>query len=118
RAKVGRMRAAVGKVAPLQLHVLAGPDEPPPRVQLLGGEEGWIGTGLSVAVLVPLPGEVFSEATLQVLRGDSGELFAATQRGDLAYNGHYRVFRDLSDATNLEGGLSYGLGPNGLTSLS
>ena len=117
-AKVGRMRTAFGKINPLHLHVLPWPDEPLPLVNLLGGEEGWIGTGLSVAVLVPLPGEVFSEATLQVLRGDSGELFAATQRGDLAYNGHYRVFRDLSEATNLEVGLSYGLGPNGLTSRS
>jgi hypothetical protein len=42
------------------------------------------------------------------------ELFAAPQRGDLAYNGHYKVFGDLSEATNLEVGLSYGQGPNGL----
>ena len=117
-AKVGRMRTGFGKVNPLHLHVLPWPDEPLPLVNLLGGEEGWIGTGLSVAVLLPLPGEVFSEATLQVLRGDSGELFAASQRGDLAYDGHYRVFSDLSEATNLEVGLSYGLGPNGLTSQS
>jgi len=117
-AKVGRMRTAFGKINPLHLHVLPWADEPLPNVNLLGGDEGWIGTGLSLAVLVPLPGEVFSEATLQVLRGDSGELFAATQRGDLAYNGHYRVFRDLTEATNLEVGLSYGLGPNGLTSRS
>jgi len=117
-AKVGRMRTAFGKINPLHLHVLPWPDEPLPLVNLLGGEEGWIGTGLSVALLVPLPGEVFSEATLQVLRGDSGELFAARDRGALAYNGHYRVFSDLSEATNLEVGLSYGQGPNGLTSRS
>ena len=117
-AKVGRMRTAFGKINPLHLHVLPWPDEPLPLVNLLGGEEGWIGTGLSVALLVPLPGEVFSEATLQVLRGDSGELFAAPDRGALAYNGHYRVFSDLSEATNLEVGLSYGRGPNGLTSRS
>ncbi len=114
-AKVGRMRTAFGKINPLHLHVLPWPDEPLPIVNLLGGEEGWIGTGLSVSALVPLPGEIFSEATLQVLRGDSGELFAAPDRGSLAYNGHYRVFRDLSEATNLEVGLSYGQGPNGLT---
>jgi hypothetical protein len=114
-AKVGRMRTAFGKINPLHLHVLPWPDEPLPLVNLLGGEEGWIGTGLSVALLVPLPGEIFSEATVQVLRGDSGELFAAPERGDLAYNGHYRIFSDLSEATNLEVGLSYGQGPNGLT---
>jgi hypothetical protein len=114
-AKVGRMRTAFGKINPLHLHVLPWPDEPLPIVNLLGGEEGWIGTGVSAAFLLPLPGDVFSEATVQVLRGDSGELFAAPDRGDLAYNGHYRVFGDLSEATNLEVGLSYGQGPNGLT---
>ncbi|HEX9428119.1 MAG TPA: hypothetical protein VGA64_10050 [Candidatus Polarisedimenticolia bacterium] len=113
-AKVGRMRTAFGKINPLHLHVLPWPDEPLPNVNFLGGEEGWIGTGVSVAFLVPLPGEIFSEATVQVLRGDAGTLFAAPDRGDLAYNGHYRVFSDLSEATNLEVGLSYGQGPNGL----
>src|SRR5437899_1324944 len=108
-AKVGRMRTAFGKINPLHLHVLPWPDEPLPIVNLLGGEEGWIGTGLSTALLVPLPGDVFSEVTVQVLRGDSGELFAAPDRGSLAYNGHYRVFGDLSEATNLEVGVSYGL---------
>ncbi len=117
-AKVGRMRTAFGKINPLHLHVLPWPDEPLPIVNLLGGEEGWIGTGLSTALLVPLPGDVFSEVTVQVLRGDSGELFAAPDRGSLAYNGHYRVFSDLSEATNLEVGVSYGLGPNGLTPTS
>ena len=116
-AKVGRMRTAFGKINPLHLHVLPWPDEPLPIVNLLGGEEGWIGTGVSGAFLLPL-GDVFSEATVQVLRGDSGELFAAPQRGDLAYNGHYRVFGDLSEATNLEVGLSYGQGPNSLVTRS
>ncbi len=117
-AKVGRMRTAFGKINPLHLHVLPWPDEPLPIVNLLGGEEGWIGTGVSGAFLIPLPGDVFSEATVQVLRGDSGELFAAPERGDLAYNGHYRVFGDLSEATNLEVGLSYGQGPNSLVTRS
>lgn len=116
--KVGRMRTGFGKINPLHLHVLPWADEPLPIVNLLGGDEGWIGTGVSTAILVPLPGDIFSEATVQVLRGDSGGLFAATQRGDLAYNGHYRVFGDLTEATNLEVGLSYGLGPNGVTSQS
>jgi hypothetical protein len=112
-AKVGRMRTAFGKINPLHLHILPWADEPLPIVNLLGGEEGWIGTGVSGAFLLPL-GDVYSEATVQVLRGDSDGLFAAPQRGDLAYNGHYKVFGDLSEATNLEVGLSYGQGPNGL----
>jgi len=111
--KVGRMRIAFGKVNTMHLHVLPWPDEPLPVVNLLGGEEGWVGTGVSMAKLVPLPGDVFSELTLQVLRGDSDGLFVASKRSDLAYNAHYRMFADLSDSTNLDLGLSYGLGPNG-----
>jgi hypothetical protein len=111
-ARVGRMRASFGKVNTLHLHTLPWPDEPLPVVNLLGGEEGWIGTGVSVARLFPV-GDTFTEGTLQVFRGDSDGLFAGESRGDLAYNGHYRIFKDLTDATNLDVGLSYGVGPNG-----
>ena len=110
-AKVGRMRASFGKVNTLHLHVLPWPDEPLPVVNLLGGEEGWIGTGVSVARLLPV-GDTFTEGTLQVFSGQEGGPFAGERRGDLAYNGHYRVFKDLTDATNLDLGLSYGVGPN------
>ena len=117
-AKVGRMRTSFGKINTLHLHVLPWPDEPLPVVNLLGGEEGWIGTGVSVAKLIPLPGDVFSELTLQVFDGDADDLFAAPSRSDLSYNGHYRVFSDLSESTNLDLGLSYGAGPTGSPSSS
>lgn len=111
-AKVGRMRVAFGKINTLHLHVLPWPDEPLPVVNLLGGEEGWIGTGASFARLIPLPADIFSELTAQVFRGDSDGLFQAQKRSDLAYNAHYRVFADLSESTNLDLGFSYGAGPN------
>jgi hypothetical protein len=114
-AKVGRMRAGFGKINTLHLHVLPWPDEPLTVVNLLGGEDGWIGTGVSVARLFPLPGDTFSEATVQVFQGTADGLFEAKKRGDLAYNGHYRVFRDLTESTNLDLGLSYGVGHNGTT---
>jgi hypothetical protein len=111
-AKVGRMRTMFGKVNGLHLHVLPWPDEPLPVVNLLGGEEGWIGTGVSVARLLPV-GNVFTEGTLQVFRGEAEGLFEGEKRSDLSYNGHYRVFADLTEASNLDLGLSYGFGPNG-----
>jgi hypothetical protein len=114
-AKVGRMRVTFGGINPLHLHVLPWPDEPLAVVNLLGGEDGWIGTGASLARLLPLPGDTFSELTAQVFRGDSPNLFAAPTRGALAYNGHYRIFRDLTEALNLNLGLSYAYGPNGTT---
>ena len=113
-ARVGRMRAGFGKVNTLHAHVLPWADQPLPVVNLLGSDEGWIGTGLSVARLIPL-GDTFSEATLQVFRGDAEGLFEGAKRSDLSYNAHYRLFRDLTEATNLDLGLSYGLGPNGVT---
>jgi hypothetical protein len=110
--KAGRMRAAFGKVNTLHLHTLPWPDEPLPVTNILGGEEGWIGTGVSVARLFPV-GNLFTEGTLQIFRGDAAGLFEGRRRSDLSYNGHYRVFADLTDASNLDVGLSYGLGPNG-----
>lgn len=112
--KAGRMRVAFGKTNPLHFHTLPWVDQPLPVVNLLGGEEGWIGTGLSLAKLIPLPADTFSEATLQVFRGEAEGLFAGEERGDLAINARYRLFRDLTEATNLDFGLSLGRGPNGL----
>jgi hypothetical protein len=109
-AKVGRMRVNFGKVNTLHLHSLPWADQPLPVLNLLGGDEGWIGTGVSVSRLFPL-GDTFSEATVEVLRGDAEGLFEARKRSDLAYNGHYRLFRDLTESTNLDVGLSYAQGP-------
>jgi hypothetical protein len=111
-AKVGRIRTSFGKANTLHLHVLPWPDEPLPVVNLLGGDEGWIGTGASVSRLFPV-GDVFTEGTLQVFRGEAEGLFEGERRSDLSYNGHYRVFADLTEASNLDLGLSYGFGPNG-----
>lgn len=111
-AKVGRMRVSFGKINTLHLHVLPWPDAPLPIVNLLGGEEGWKGTGISLARLIPMPADIFSELTAQVFRGEADGLFVLHNRSDLAYNGHYRLFKDLSEATNLDLGFSYGAGPN------
>jgi hypothetical protein len=109
-AKVGRIRASFGKTNALHLHSLPWTDSPLPLVNLLG-EEGWVGDGVSVARILPLPADTFSELTLQAFRGDSEGLFTAAQRSDLAYAARYRVFRDLTEATNLDLGVSYGWGP-------
>src|SRR4029079_15527446 len=111
-AKVGRMRAQFDKTNPLHLHVLPWPDEPLPITNLLGGDEGWAGDGIQVSRLMPLPGDTFSEATVQVFRGEREGLFEPDKRSDLAYDLRYRVFRDLTEATNLDLGVSWAQGPN------
>ncbi len=111
--KVGKFRAQIGKVNLMHLHVLPWADEPLPIVNLLGGEEGWKDAGLSVAKILPLPGDTFSELTLQVFRGESEGLFEAPSRSDIAYLAHYRAYRDLGDDHNLELGSTWARGHNG-----
>ena len=113
--KAGKFKAQFGKINTLHAHVLPWADEPLPLANLLGSEEGWNDSGLSVARLIELPGDTFSELTGQVFRGDVEGLFAAPDRGKLAWLGQYRVYRDLGDDHNLEAGVSYGQGFNGTT---
>jgi hypothetical protein len=109
--RVGKMRAAFGKVNALHNHVLPWTDRPLVINNLVDGEEGIDDAGISVARLIPA-GTLFLEATGQVFRGDSGELFRSSKRGDLAYVGHLRAYHDISESTNVDLGASYSYGHN------
>jgi hypothetical protein len=114
--KVGKMRAAFGKVNGLHNHVLPWTDRPLVMQNLVGGEDGINDAGISMARLIPNPW-IFLEATGQVFRGDSGEdLFKTSERSDLSYVGHIRGYQDLSESTNIDlgGSYSYGHNPAGL----
>jgi hypothetical protein len=78
---------------------------------LVGGEEGNNDAGFSVARLIPNPW-IFLEATGQVFRGDSDDLFRSTKRGDLNYVGHLRGYHDITENTNIDIGVSYSRGHN------
>ena len=108
--KVGKTKAAFGKVNTLHTHMLSWADRPLVTNNLLGGEEGITDSGLSVARLISNPW-IFLEATGQVYRGSSG-VFAADRRRDLTYVGHLRAYHDLSDDANLDVGGSYARGHN------
>jgi len=110
-AKVGRMRASFGKINTLHLHVLPWADEPLPLVNLVGGEEGWKGDGVSVSKLLPIA-DTFTELTVQAFHPGTAGLFESDRRQNVTYNAHYRIFGDLTDASNLDFGLSYADGPN------
>src|SRR5262245_37455539 len=71
--KVGKMRAAFGKVNTFHTHQMPWPDRPLVTENLVGGEEGIADAGVSVARLVPNRW-MFLEATGQVYRGDSGNV--------------------------------------------
>jgi hypothetical protein len=55
---------------------------------------------------------IFLEATGQVFRGDSNDLFRSSKRGDLSYVGHLRGYQDITDNTNIDLGLSFSRGHN------
>ena len=113
--KVGKMRAAFGKVNSLHNHVLPWADRPLVINNLVGGEDGIDDAGISVARLIPNPW-LFLEATGQVFRGDSGPdenpLFKTSRRGQASYVGHLRAYQDLSESTNVDLGASVSRGYN------
>ena len=115
--RVGKMRAAFGKVNSLHNHVLPWADRPLVTYNLVGGEDGLDDAGFSVARLIPNPW-LFLEATGQVFRGDSGAegspLFSTTKRSELSYVGHLRAYQDITEDSNIDLGLSYSRGHNGI----
>jgi hypothetical protein len=134
-ARVGKMRAAFGKVNLLHNHVLPWTDRPLVTENLVGGEDGIDDAGFSLQRILPAPKGIFLEATGQVFRGDSGTqtffvpmtpanptgtiqqtLFTATNKSDVSTVAHLRGYKDITESTNLDLGLSYARGHNELAS--
>jgi hypothetical protein len=109
-AKVGKMKAQFGKSNTLHSHALPWVDQPLPIRNLLGGDEGLNDSGVSVSKLILNP-LVFLEATGEIYNG-SNELFTGHTRGDLAYVGRLRAYRDATESTNLDLGTSIAYGHN------
>src|SRR5208282_6056719 len=134
-ARVGKMRAAFGKVNTMHNHVLPWADRPLVNENLVGSEDGIDDAGFSIQRILPAPKGIFLEATGQVFRGDSGTqtffvpvtpanptgtiqqtLFTATGKSDVSTVAHLRGYRDITESTNLDLGLSYARGHNELGS--
>jgi hypothetical protein len=114
--KVGKMRSAFGKVNTMHNHVLPWIDRPLATTNLVGGEDGIDDAGISIQRIIPAPKGIFLEATGQVFRGDAGQgfqsVFKSWQRSDVSTVAHLRSYKDLSESTNLDIGLSYARGYN------
>jgi hypothetical protein len=117
-AKVGKMRSAFGKVNMMHNHVLPWIDRPLVSTNLVAGEDGIDDAGLSVERILPAPKGIFLEATGQVFRGDSGDVFTAANRSDVSTVEHLRGYKDITESTNLDLGVSYARGHNDATLLS
>jgi hypothetical protein len=110
--RAGKMRSAFGVVNTLHNHVLPWVDRPLVTDNLVGGEDGIDDAGFSINRILPAPKGIFLEATGQVFRGDSSDVFHSSQRSDLSYVGRLRGYKDLSEDTNLDIGVSYARGHN------
>jgi len=114
-AKVGKMRSAFGKVNMMHNHVLPWVDRPLVNTNLVGGEDGIDDAGVSLERILPAPKGIFLEATGQLFRGDSADVFHETARSDVSTVAHLRGYKDISESTNLDLGLSYARGHNDAT---
>jgi hypothetical protein len=108
--KVGKMRAAFGKVNTLHNHVLPWTDRPLVSQNLLNGEDGIDDAGLSLSRILPAPKGIFLEGTAQVFRGDTDGVFQADKRSHVSTVGHLRLYRDLNESTNIDLGGSFARG--------
>ena len=118
-AKVGKMRSVFGKVNMMHNHVLPWVDRPLVTTNLVGGEDGIDDAGVSIERILPAPKGIFVEATGQVFRGDSDDVFQHVQRSDVSTVEHLRGYKDITESTNLDLGVSYARGHNdGTTTLS
>jgi hypothetical protein len=125
-ARAGKMRAAFGKVNTLHNHVLPWVDRPLVTENLVGGEDGIDDAGVSITKILPAPKGIFLEATGQLFRGDTGTqtyflpgggtidqtLFTASGKGDVSTVAHLRTYKDITDSTNLDLGVSFAHGHN------
>ena len=110
--KVGKKRADFGKVNTIHNHALPFIDRPLVTNNLVGGEDGIDDAGFFLSRFLPAPKNWFLEGSAEVLRGDSAEVFQASRRQDVSVVGHLRAYRDLTESTNLDLGLSYARGHN------
>src|SRR5713226_8125261 len=111
-ARVGKMRSVFGKVNLMHNHVLPWIDRPIVNTNLVGGEDGIDDAGVSIERILPAPKGIFLEATGQVFRGDSADVFKASQKSDVSTVAHLRGYKDITESTNLDIGLSYPRGHN------
>ncbi|MFI5180632.1 MAG: hypothetical protein ACHQPI_04515 [Thermoanaerobaculia bacterium] len=110
--KAGKLKGAFGKLNTEHLHVRLFADVPLPMRNLLGSEDGIDDAGISVSRLIPAPAGIFLEATAQLFRGTSDNLFQANTRNDVEPLFHLKGYGDLSESTNLEIGGSWTQGTN------
>lgn len=112
QGRFGKFRPYFGKANRMHLHQLPWVDYPL-VVQNFLGEEGFSEAGASINYLLPLPGEVYSEATFEIFNNNDALVLGAGEEGDTVYLGHWKNFVEINDTTAVELGGSYMTSDNG-----
>jgi hypothetical protein len=108
-AKAGKVKANFGKANLWHTHQRRWVDQPL-MIQNFFGAEGLADSGISVSKSIDNPFGAFIEATGEVFSGDVENVFARSSSNDLFYNAHLKLFKDLSENSNLEVGTSFARG--------
>lgn len=107
-AKAGKTKATFGKANTWHTHARPWVDQPLMFTRFLG-EEGLADVGLSVSKLINNPVGVV-EATGEIYSGNVDDVFGRASDNDLFYNAHLKLFRDITENSNIELGTSWAQG--------
>lgn len=108
KGRFGRFFPKIGKAAAIHRDQLSTVDEPI-IVRRYWGSEGFFRTGADLTHLFEGPGGWVLEPSAGILEGGAGEgggTFGSTRRRPTVYS-HLKAFKDLSDAANVELGLTH-----------
>jgi hypothetical protein len=108
-AKAGKTKATFGKANTWHTHTRPWVDQPLVVTRFLG-EEGLADVGVSVSKSIDNPFGAFIEVTGEVYSGDVEGSFGRGAHNDLLYNAHLKLFRDVTENSNVEVGTSWARG--------
>ncbi len=108
-AKVGKEKAFFGKANTWHTHVRPWIDQPL-VIHNFFGDEQLTDSGISVSKTFPQINWAFVEATGEVFGGNVPGVFATHNQNDLFYNTHLKLFKDITENSNVELGTSYARG--------
>ncbi|MBI1952706.1 MAG: hypothetical protein HYS41_01100 [Candidatus Omnitrophica bacterium] len=111
KGRFGRFFPKIGKTAGIHRDQLSTVDEPI-VIRRYFGAEGYFRSGADLTGILEGPGGTVLEPTVGVLEGGIGEgaaTFGSTRRRPTLYS-HLKAFKDLTEASNLELGISHLVG--------
>ncbi len=111
QARVGKMRARFGKANAVHRHALPWPDHPFVLANFFG-EEGLLAEGVEISWLVPNPWDRYIELLVSGFNNNNEILFAGEDANSFTPLVRLRDSNPLSEASNLEIGLSAAAGAN------